>query len=156
MIPRERCRRCGVELDTDAGSDGMCPECAGRTEGCTSCEHLMDVHGKPSCRRDGRIIASAGRPEWCPLENEGAGTKPVFTHLDEPVEEDDVDHPAHYTRGAVETIDALEAWFPGTVGHKWSAIKYLSRAGHKDDELKDLRKARWYVDRAIRMLERGQ
>jgi hypothetical protein len=28
-------------------------------------------------------------------------------------------------------------------------VAYVSRAGKKDDELADLKKARWYLDRAI-------
>jgi len=34
-----------------------------------------------------------------------------------------------------------------------NAIKYLWRAGEKGDEIEDLRKARWYVDREISRLE---
>lgn len=37
-----------------------------------------------------------------------------------------------------------------------NAIKYLWRAGLKNDTLEDLRKARWYVDREISRLEREQ
>jgi hypothetical protein len=37
-----------------------------------------------------------------------------------------------------------------------NAIKYLWRAGEKGDEIEDLRKARWYVDREIQRLERQQ
>ena len=28
-----------------------------------------------------------------------------------------------------------------------NALKYLSRAGHKDDIIQDLKKAKWYIDR---------
>ena len=35
-----------------------------------------------------------------------------------------------------------------------NAIKYLWRAGEKGDEIEDLRKARWYVDREIQRLEK--
>lgn len=34
-----------------------------------------------------------------------------------------------------------------------NAIKYLWRAGHKGDKLEDLKKARWYIDRAIQKEE---
>jgi len=37
-----------------------------------------------------------------------------------------------------------------------NAIKYLWRAGEKGDEIEDLRKARWYVDREIQRLEGQQ
>jgi hypothetical protein len=62
---------------------------------------------------------------------------------------DPVDHPPHYTRGDIETIDVIEAW--GLGFHLGNAVKYISRAGHKSAaaELEDLRKARWYLDREI-------
>ena len=31
----------------------------------------------------------------------------------------------------------------------WNAIKYIWRAGLKDDKKQDLEKARWYIDRSI-------
>ena len=34
---------------------------------------------------------------------------------------------------------------------KGNAIKYLSRAGKKGDELEDLQKARWYCDKLIEL-----
>jgi len=36
-----------------------------------------------------------------------------------------------------------------------NAIKYIWRAGEKDpDAIKDLKKAKWYIDREIKRLER--
>lgn len=62
---------------------------------------------------------------------------------------DPVNHPTYYTRGGIETIDAIEAWDLGF--HLGNAVKYISRAGHKDPAavLEDLKKARWYLDREI-------
>jgi len=34
-----------------------------------------------------------------------------------------------------------------------NAVKYIWRAGLKDDRLTDLRKARWYIDREIERLK---
>lgn len=66
---------------------------------------------------------------------------------------DAVNHPSHYTSGGIETIDYMEA--KSTVeefcGHlRLTAIKYLSRAGLKDDEVQDYEKAAWYLDRLIK------
>lgn len=62
---------------------------------------------------------------------------------------DPVNHPSHYNQhpAGIECIDVVEH-MPFNVG---SAIKYLWRAGLKDgtDELEDLRKAQWYVEREI-------
>jgi hypothetical protein len=67
---------------------------------------------------------------------------------------DPVNHPAHYKVGGIETIDFIEAKGLDKDYHLASCVKYLSRAGKKGDgdsakELEDLRKGRWYLDRAI-------
>jgi hypothetical protein len=62
-----------------------------------------------------------------------------------------IDHPPHYTFGAIEVIDAIEAW--GLGFHLGNVVKYVARAAHKGDQLADLKKARWYLDRAIGRLE---
>lgn len=63
-----------------------------------------------------------------------------------------VDHPPHYIAGrAFEPIDVIEDW--GLGFHLANVVKYVARAGRKDDELTDLRKARWYLERRIRQLE---
>lgn len=63
--------------------------------------------------------------------------------------DDVVNHPAHYTDGKFETIEAIESWRLGY--HLGNAVKYISRAGKKskDTELEDLRKARWYIKRYL-------
>lgn len=62
---------------------------------------------------------------------------------------DIINHPAHYTDGKFETIEAIESWRLGY--HLGNAVKYISRAGKKskDTELEDLRKARWYIKRYL-------
>lgn len=71
---------------------------------------------------------------------------------------DMVNHPAHYTAGDIECIDALESALgkPGFLAHcRGSAIAYLWRAGMKGDAVQDLRKARWYIDKMIEVIEDG-
>jgi hypothetical protein len=62
---------------------------------------------------------------------------------------DPVNQPSHYKVGGVETIDFIEA--KGLGYHLGNVVKYITRAGHKgtNQGLEDLRKARWYLDRAI-------
>ena len=64
-----------------------------------------------------------------------------------------VDHPAHYggADNPYEAIKVIEAW--GLGFNLGNAVKYVSRAGKKDDALQDLRKARWYLDREIQNME---
>ena len=66
---------------------------------------------------------------------------------------DSVNHPAHYTGGDIECIDAIKA----ACGERYegylqgNAMKYLWRVlwGSKGNDIQDLEKARWYVDREI-------
>lgn len=69
---------------------------------------------------------------------------------------DMVDHPAHYTRGGVECIDAIRSALGerGFVDHcRACAIKYAWRSPHKGAEAEDLRKAAWYLSRAADELD---
>lgn len=72
--------------------------------------------------------------------------------------EDKVNHPAHYTQGAVECIDALEASmtpeeFRGYL--KGCQMKYVWRYQMKGG-VEDLRKARWYLDKLISKVEENE
>lgn len=74
---------------------------------------------------------------------------------------DRVSHPSHYTwlkeKCGIEVID-ITRHMDFDLGN---AIKYILRAGHKSEEgyddkekaLEDLKKARWYLDDKIKMLE---
>lgn len=69
-----------------------------------------------------------------------------------PKEEDNINHPAHYTQGTVECIDAIESSmtpeeFRGYL--KGCLMKYIWRYQHKGG-MEDLKKARWYLDRLIK------
>lgn len=59
-----------------------------------------------------------------------------------------VNHPPHYTKGGIETIDFIEA---KDLNYRLgNVIKYVSRAGKKDsDPIEDLEKAAWYLQREI-------
>lgn len=65
--------------------------------------------------------------------------------------EDKVYHPSHYNQGKFEVWDVIEDWnldfFLGNV------VKYIARAGHKNDALEDLKKAQNYLDEYIERLE---
>ena len=61
---------------------------------------------------------------------------------------DPVNHPAHYKKGGIETIDFIEAkQLPYNLGN---VVKYVTRAEHKGAAVEDLRKAQWYLSREIR------
>lgn len=65
---------------------------------------------------------------------------------------DAVNHPSHYNTGKIEVIDAIEDWKLNF--SRGNAVKYIARAGHKGDELEDLRKAAWYINREVKRLEK--
>jgi hypothetical protein len=75
---------------------------------------------------------------------------------------DSVNHPKHYTFGAIEVMDAIEAWALNFA--RGCIVKYAARAGRKGQnarerkrtEIEDLKKARWYIDREIERLRRGK
>lgn len=69
-----------------------------------------------------------------------------------------VDHPAHYggKDNPYEAIKVIEAWGLGfCLGN---TVKYVARAGKKQGaaEIEDLEKARWYLDRHLAELKKGQ
>lgn len=72
---------------------------------------------------------------------------------------DSINHPSHYTShpSGVECI-SITQWHDFSIGN---AIKYLWRAGLKKDsslsdvvkEIEDLKKAIWYINNKIKLLE---
>lgn len=77
--------------------------------------------------------------------------------------EDKVNSPSHYAwlkgKCGIEVID-ITRWLDFDTGN---AVKYLLRAGHKEEEgytdrqkeIEDLEKAVWYINDKIKMLEDG-
>jgi uncharacterized protein DUF3310 len=72
-------------------------------------------------------------------------------------EVDAVNHPRHYAAGAIEAIEFINqvcAHYPGdeafSVG---SVLKYVARAPHKNSKLEDLKKAAWYLNHVIAIVE---
>jgi hypothetical protein len=66
---------------------------------------------------------------------------------------DAVNHPKHYRShpSGVECITVVEHFN----FNRGNAMKYIWRAGEKGNEIEDLRKAAWYVQREIERLTRG-
>ena len=64
-----------------------------------------------------------------------------------------VNHPQHYggKDNPYEAIKVIENWNLGfCLGN---TIKYISRAGKKDDTIQELEKALWYLKREIKTLK---
>jgi hypothetical protein len=72
--------------------------------------------------------------------------------LEKKVTDDPVNHPKHYNShpSGIECIQVTEHMN----FNRGNAVKYIWRAGDKGKELEDLRKACWYLNREIAMLEK--
>lgn len=83
------------------------------------------------------------------VKDDGGNFEPVYGHS-VPIARlhDPVNCPSHYTShpNGIECIDVIEH-MPTCVGN---AIKYLWRAGLKDDLIQDLEKAEYYIKREIK------
>ena len=66
---------------------------------------------------------------------------------------DKINNPQHYNKNgtAIECADYIQShqmgYFEGNV------IKYITRFKYKENSLDDLKKARWYIDRLIKIEE---
>lgn len=83
----------------------------------------------------------------------------IVQQVENSAKHDNVNSPSHYTDSKIEVIDYIEDKNLGfCLGN---AIKYISRAGKKQDsdktvrekEIEDLQKAIWYINRRIFELE---
>jgi hypothetical protein len=63
---------------------------------------------------------------------------------------DNVNQPAHYKVGGIETIDFIEAKKLGY--NLGNVVKYITRADHKSNRKEDLLKAQWYLNRELKNL----
>ena len=61
-------------------------------------------------------------------------------------------HPAHYCYSEHEPKDVIRAW--GLNFNLGSAVKYIARAGRKDDILQELNKAKRFIEFEIEAIEK--
>ena len=80
----------------------------------------------------------------------------IFTIDDDKPKKELVNHPKHYggKDNPYEAIKVIEAWDLGfCLGN---TVKYISRAGKKDETIQELEKALWYLKREIKNLKDGK
>jgi len=96
----------------------------------------MDENGEGRCKVPGcHLITVHDNTEYCVKHQKN----------------DAVNHPSHYTQGKFEVIDVIEDWKLGF--HLANTVKYIARAEHKENAIQDLKKAAWYLNRKIELLE---
>lgn len=66
---------------------------------------------------------------------------------------DPVHSPDHYQGDGIEAIEVIEGF--GCCYHLGNALKYILRCHKKGAAIQDLRKAIWYLNREIGLLEKG-
>jgi len=97
-------------------------------------------------------FAAADLDDWVADESPGWAVE-VVSRAASP-EHDPVNHPSHYkTASGLEAIDVMEAFNLHRDGRLFNAGKYILRAGQKDKESQDIRKAIWYLERYAADLE---
>ena len=92
-------------------------------------------------------VVKRGRPRQIPSTLVPNAVASMHLYAD-----DMVNHPSHYKVGGIETIDFIEA--KQLDYHLGNVVKYISRADHKDEKLENLKKAQWYLNRAVANLSK--
>lgn len=131
---------------------------------CTTCKHhtgysIDDVSNECyPCVWGERTLGYY--PGWEPREGSLTAGENLRRKIDLSIEKDkmkkdNVNSPDHYTQGGIETINYIRAKLgdEGTIAYcMGNVMKYTSRWQDKNG-LEDLKKADWYLDYAINMLE---
>ena len=83
----------------------------------------------------------------------------LLKEWDEPIQQDEVNEPRHYNYGKFETIDVIV----DTLGEyeainycHGNVLKYTMRMWHKGKPITDCKKARWYLNKMIELLEKTE
>lgn len=98
------------------------------------------------------VLRSMARRKIKEAEAGGPTSQEMNPRPRDPV--DNVNHPAHYKVGGIETIEFIEAKKLGY--NLGNVVKYITRAEHKHDTYEDLCKARWYLNREIAKLSESR
>lgn len=113
--------------------------------------HHMELDPKNDVSKYADCPHGARRTPWCSqcdaMADAKKHTEQKLAAMSAKLDDAAVNHPSHYTKhpSGVECITVTEH-MNFNVGN---AIKYLWRAGSKNNLIEDLKKARWYVDREI-------
>jgi hypothetical protein len=90
------------------------------------------------------------------IKNPGMETIEPITITHNLPKKDDINHPLHYHKGGIDVIAFAELHFPKEQlkgFHRINCIKYIDRYEDKGG-VKDLKKARFYLDKLIELEEK--
>lgn len=113
----------------------------------------MDVNSEANV-----MEAIANRPIFENVNTVNAQWMQLSSKTDKVEPADNVNHPQHYqSKSGLETIDVIEAFTEDLIGgeatNTGNVLKYMCRWKSKNG-LEDLKKARWYLDRLIGIVEK--
>jgi len=109
-----------------------------------------------SSKFDGDVINFGSYQDFPFMSNPlpGAAADDFITFSEYAKRNDEVNSPAHYTRGSQEAIDIIEEAIQDAPDAKSGmlqaqVLKYLLRMWLKDNPEQDARKAQWYLNRLV-------
>ena len=152
------CQTCGLvfEIGKRGYAPKICPDC--RQKEADKAARIKVESEKEKKRQEAldKAKAAVEAKEAAVKEEKEKPSELVF----EPVEvikpkvpSDPVNDPSHYTRGKIEVIEFIED--QRLSYHLGNVLKYICRAGFKNNEVEDLKKAAWYLNRYIGLIEGG-
>lgn len=114
-------------------------------------KYRCDKCSEPCILKTDDVVGTIEAPRACPWSMNFVKWVKCEGEV-KPENYDSVNRPSHYTEGRrYEPINVIEDWkLDFCLGN---ALKYISRAGRKQDEIEDLKKAQWYIERKIKQLE---
>ena len=140
------CGQCGKVEVQDAG---LCSDCISKLPKIESSK-VVDIH------QNANGSFSVGSVVNMCEHEEIVYTSSQYVDAIEKEVPDAVNHPSHYTGAGIECIEAIKASMTpdALAGYlKGNVQKYLWRYEKKVNPVKDLKKARWYLDYLINEME---
>ena len=91
------------------------------------------------------------------LVNIGNCKEEFMAKLEDKTTEDMVNHPPHYNKAGIETIEAIKAMTDGGFEYylQGNIMKYLWRYRYKNG-VEDLKKAQWYLEELVNVVESNE
>lgn len=127
-----------------------------------NCKHVEGPEPCFECQQTQPVVPISNNGGWSGQygrEQESPATIPppdLHISIFGPVpnlQHDTIDWPKHYNRGSIQmtdyVVDQKLGWCSGNV------VKYVVRSRHKGQRLQDLKKAKWYLDKLIGIVEAG-
>ena len=116
---------------------------------------LLEEFVKTEQATDGAAVLKSASEAMRKLALQALSFKKVcepFGEMCEETQPDLVHHPSHYCYSEYEPKDVIRAW--GLNFNLGSAVKYIARAGRKDDILQELNKAKQFIEFEIEAIEK--